>query len=469
MKALDAYSAAASRGAHTNSGNGATFTPVDIGHDTYLGLVDPATAFWSLVRKDRLTAVLAGGPLREAYLEKRDGFRREMHKLRFGLAASAVYFNPTSRCDLDCRYCYIPRETRRSGAHMPRERLFAALEALQAYFERTLDGGAAPQIIFHGAEPLLNKEAVLAAIDRFGGYFRFGVQTNGAAMDQDTLSFITSRGVGLGLSLDGATAATAARTRRTWGGAGVFEKVDALLESLRGYHNYNVICTVTSENMAELAAIVEYFHAKQVPVCMLNPVRLTMPGAREIKPADHELAPHYLAALDRSRQLYRDTGRKLVVANFANVLVSILAPMARRLMCDITPCGGGRAFFAVASNGDLFPCSEFVGVPDYKGGNLFTDGVEAAMASAPFAAMRERLAERIEPCRACALRHFCGAPCPAEAAQLNGGLNTPGGFCELYEEQIRYALRAVAEGVENDFLWDNWDADTVTTFQAGAM
>jgi uncharacterized protein len=50
-----------------------------------------------------------------------------------------------------------------------------------------------------------------------------------------------------------------------------------------------------------------------------------------------------------------------MVANFANILIGILAPTARRLMCDISPCGGGRAFFALAADGGLYPCSEFIG------------------------------------------------------------------------------------------------------------
>ena len=64
-----------------------------------------------------------------------------------------------------------------------------------------------------------------------------------------------------------------------------------------------------------------------------------------------------------------------MVANFANILIAILAPTARRLMCDISPCGGGRSFFALAPNGDLFPCSEFIGLPAFAGGNLFRDKI----------------------------------------------------------------------------------------------
>ncbi len=48
---------------------------------------------------------------------------------------------------------------------------------------------------------------------------------------------------------------------------------------------------------------------------------------------------------------------------------------------------------------------------------------------------------------------------------MNGGMNRPGAFCELYEEQVRYAMRLIADGKENDFLWDGWDSGTSTTLE----
>lgn len=57
-----------------------------------------------------------------------------------------------------------------------------------------------------------------------------------------------------------------------------------------------------------------------------------------------------------------------------------------------------------------------------------------------------------------------GSPCPAEAHEMNDGMDKIGGFCEFYEEQARYAFRLIADGKEGDYLWDGWDRDTKTTF-----
>ncbi len=466
---IEKREAAPSRGRFINSGNGPTLQPIDIGHPDYLALVDPRTAFWSLVGRGGLAEAMSEGEPLQAYRKKAAAFAREMDVLRFGLKPSAVYFNPTERCNLNCSYCYIPETMRSGGRHMSQERLLQALGRLRDYFKRTLPEGSVPQIVFHGAEPLLNREAVFAGIEAFDQEFRFGVQTNATLLDDAAVEFLTHRNVSIGLSLDAPSPAIADRTRKDWSGQGVYGKTTEAMERLRGYAAWSVICTVTRENARQLTQMVDFLHDRQVPTCLMNIVRCTLPPAREVKPTDAAAAKSFLAALDRSFQLYRETGTKLVVGNFANILLAILAPTARRLMCDISPCGGGRCFFAVTPSGDMFPCSEFIGLESFSGGNLFEHEIEQVLESRPFRLVTGRKVEEIEPCGDCAIRHFCGSPCPAEAQEMNGGMDRTGAFCEFYEEQVRYAFRVIADGRENAYLWDGWDDGTKTTFELPAV
>jgi uncharacterized protein len=464
MSKAVSHGAAPSRGRFLNSGTGPHLEPIDIRHDTYVALIEPDSAFWALVRKDALADTLIDRDFSKAIAKANPGFTREMQAIRFGLLPSAVYFNPTERCNLNCRYCYIPETLRRDGQHMSRERMFEALDKLKVYFKTTMPKGKLPQIVFHGAEPMLNRDALFASIERYQDSFRFGVQTNGTLLDESAIEFLTGHGVGIGLSLDAPTPAVSNRTRRSWDGKGVFGAVETAIDRLKGYPGFNVIATVTRENLGSLNALVDYFHSREVPACMLNIVRCTLPGARKVKPDDAKAAQAFMKALDHSHELYKKTGRKLVVANFANVLVSILAPAARRLMCDISPCGGGRCFFALAPDGGLYPCSEFIGLPEFNGGNLFQDKISDVLKTTAFTKVSERKVEDIEPCNRCAIRHFCGSPCPAEAHEMNGNMNRTGAFCEFYEEQIRYAFRLIADGIADDYLWDGWDQSTRTSF-----
>ncbi|MCQ9207570.1 MAG: peptide-modifying radical SAM enzyme CbpB [Omnitrophica bacterium] len=438
---------------------------MDIKHRDYVGIVSGDAAFWALVKSGQLDKVFTDPACLREYRKKRKTFIDEIKKLRFGLIPSAVYFNPTDRCNLNCSYCYIPEKIRKNGRDMSARKLEEALSILKNYFKTTLPKGQKPEIVFHGAEPMLNQKNVFGVIEKFRDDFRFGIQTNGTLFDKEALSFLTSRGINIGLSLDGHIPRVADGMRKTWGGEGVSKKVVEIIKLLKGYDNFSVICTVTKSNMRSLKKITAYLHDLGVSNCLLNPVRCTLQKARESKPKDHEMSKYYLEALDHTYELYRKTGRKLVIANFANILISIMAPAARRLMCDISPCGGGRCFFAVSANGDLFPCSEFIGIKKFKGGNLFKDNIADVLKSRSFALVTDRKIESIRSCSQCAIRHFCGSPCPAEAHEMHGSMNKPGAFCELYEEQVRYALRLIADKKENAYLWNDWDKGMYTNLE----
>jgi uncharacterized protein len=388
-----------------------------------------------------------------------------MQALRFGLTPSAVYFNPTERCNLNCQYCYLPEDMRRTGVDMAEADQTRALEILSDYFHSSMPAGSVPpQIIFHGSEPMLRQETIFPAIEKYSHRFRFGIQTNATLLDEAALGFIREHEVSLGISLDAHLAEVNDRTRKTWGQKSVFGQVSKVLEKLAGYANYSVICTVTQSNVAHLTDIVDFFHRHEVRVAMLNPVRCTQIGGQLAKPADQVLAEHFVAALDRSWELYQQTGRRLVIANFANILIGIAAPTARRLMCDISPCGGGRCFFAVAATGDLFPCSEFIGLPEFQGGNIFVDNVADVLASPPFRRITGRKVEDFEPCGSCTIRHFCGSPCPAEVYTTSGTMHAPAPYCEFYVEQVKYAFRVLAEERLEGFLWEGWNDGTEKIF-----
>jgi len=443
-------------GVPLNAGAGPHFDVLEIGDPDYVGLIEADTAFWVLAPRDQALDMLLGAELPQAYLEKEARLAADLTNVRFGLLPSAVYFNPTERCNLDCGYCYLPREARRRGADMTPARLLEALGLLADYFESTLPEGARPQLVFHGSEPLLTKDAVFQGMEKYKGRFRFGVQTNALLLDREARDFLVSQGAGIGISLDGPTPEVADRTRRTWGGSGVFAQTVKALEDLAGYPGLNVITTVTKENIRVLPELVEFFHRHGVTNALLNPVRGTQLGGRDLMPDQGEMAYYFFKALDRTYELYQETGRKLVVGNFANLLLGLTAPGARRLMCDISPCGGGRCFFAVGAQGEVAPCSEFLGLQEFHGGNLFDTPLSALVKTPAFTRITTRVAEGIDPCKRCAVRHFCGAPCPAEVYAMNGRLDAPAALCDFYAGQARYAFRVIAQGRLDDYLWDGW-------------
>ena len=296
-------------GVPVNAGAGPHFDVLEIGHDDFVALINADTAFWVLAPRDQALAYLLGAELPQMFLEKEARLASDLNNVRFGLLPSAVYFNPTERCNLNCGYCYLPEEARRAGDHMDPARLMESLEILQDFFKSTLPEGARPQLVFHGAEPLLAKDAVFQGIEKYGDYFRFGVQTNATLLDQEAKDFLVAHGVGIGLSLDGPTGAVADRTRRTWGGTGVFAETVKALEDLVDYPGLNLITTVTKENVRHLPELVEFLHSRGVGNALLNPVRGTQMGGRNLMPDQAELAHFFFKALDRTYELAQETGQ----------------------------------------------------------------------------------------------------------------------------------------------------------------
>lgn len=444
-----------------NTGENLRLAPLDIGHKEYCAIVEPESAFWALVKKNHFSKTLFSKKFHNGLSAKIAEYKKEINDLRFNLKPSAVYFNPTDRCNLNCKYCYIPEDMRRDGIQMPFEKMNEAMEKIKDYFKKNLPANRKAQIVFHGAEPTVNKDVMFKIIEKYSQDFIFGIQSNGTLIENSDADFIKTHGVMIGLSLDGPDRGVSDKSRINWEGKGSFEKVEQTIAKFANYDGLSVICTMTDLNLNKLSDTIEYFHDKGVKTCLLNAVRCTQKAARTIKPSDAKLAKSFIKALEKSRKLYKKTGRKIVVANFANILLAILAPSGRKLMCDISPCGGGRCFFAVSASGDIFPCSEFIGVPEFCGGNIFKKSIEQILESNIFKEMTGRVAENITFCKDCAIRNFCGAPCPAEAYTMNGGLNQRGAFCEFYEEQTRFAFRLVADRIYEDFLPDNWDKDMI--------
>ncbi len=105
-----------------------------------------------------------------------------------------------------------------------------------------------------------------------------------------------------------------------------------------------------------------------------------------------------------------------------------------------------RSFFALATNGDLFPCSEFIGAPAFAGGNLFEQPIEEILESPAFRLVSGRKVEDIAGCDLCPIPPFLRVSLSGRAPEMNGGMEQKGAFCAFYEEQVRYALRLIADG-----------------------
>lgn len=155
-----------------------------------------------------------------------------------GRVPSYVIMQPTTLCNLDCAYCYLPH--RAHNRPMP----VAVAEAVAA----TVNGWAAlaPRfsVVWHGGEPLAAGREFLAALMRPFRGVEHHIQTNATLLDDAWCEFLRAHEVRVGLSIDGPRALTAGRVLR--GGAPAYDRIRAGIEALRRHGiPFAVLCVVS--------------------------------------------------------------------------------------------------------------------------------------------------------------------------------------------------------------------------------
>lgn len=410
-------------------------------------LIDPDNVFWA-IQPDGLRGPGCAIDTKVATMYERvkDKIDKEMNDFRFGTELTAVYVDPTDRCNANCPYCYVPAKTRKSGRTMSKDELFLVMDKIAEHFKGRKKKAV---IVYHASEPLIAKDILFESIEKFRKQFKFGIQTNATLLEEQDVKFLKKERVGMGISLDSSSLSVNNRLRRNWSDGGNFKAAVKAIEMFDGYEGLNVITTMTKFNLTGLSDTVEFLHSKKVPCVLMNPVRLTQVNSRRVRPNEALMTKHFIKAVDKAIELSKLSPRQIIVGNFANVILSIVAPTARRLMCDISPCGGGRCFLTITASGEMIPCGEFIGLKGFSGGNIFEKGISIkdAVGSKPFERIRGRFVEKISECKICAIRNICGAPCPAELHSL-GDMYKPSVFCEFYKKIIAHAFELISEGKE---------------------
>ena len=107
----------------------------------------------------------------------------------------------------------------------------------------------------------------------------------------------------------------------------------------------------------------------------------------------------------------------------------------------LTGCGAGTEYLAVTPNGDIYPCHQFAGLPDFLIGNVF-EGIKRQE-------IREKFAHNCvlnkEHCQKCFAKYYCGGGCAANAYNFTGGIEGQYEMgCELTKKRLELSLAVAA-------------------------
>jgi uncharacterized protein len=173
-----------------------------------------------------------------------------------------LVIQPTARCNLDCRYCYVP--DRDDPTRLPTallEQLFRAVRR-----SKLLNGQEDLPVLWHAGEPLaaglrFYHEAFDLIDDILDGQFNVhhSMQTNATLINSAWCELFRARNVAIGVSIDGPREIHDAN-RKTRAETGSFDAAKRGVEVLRAHDmGISVLSVLTSQNITRPDEMFEFF------------------------------------------------------------------------------------------------------------------------------------------------------------------------------------------------------------------
>lgn len=353
----------------------------------------------------------------------------------------ALCLHVSHDCNLRCGYCFA--STGDFGTGRKTMDIETAEKAID--FVVTRSGPRRNiEVDFFGGEPLMAMDTVKHTIayaraleESTGKRFRFTITTNGMLLNDRTIEYINQEMSNVVLSLDGRPEVHD-RERVTASGKGSYEMIVPKFQKLvagRGAKDYYLRGTFTrlNEDFADDVMHIASLGFKNISV---EPVV----GRRgEPYALPEEDLPKLEAEYERLANLLQEHPE----INFFHFNVDLeQGPCAIK---RLRGCGAGCEYVAITPEGDIYPCHQFVGNPDYKLGSL-SEGTFNMELSGRFAALN---IDTREECQNCWARFYCSGGCSASNFTVNGDIKRPHRVgCALERKRLEcaIALKAVAAG-----------------------
>ena len=341
-------------------------------------------------------------------------------------------------CNLRCQYCFAGTGDFGTGHRMEMSEEVGkkAIDFLLAQSQ----GRRNLEVDFFGGEPLLNFEVVKKIVDyarskeqAHGKQFRFTITTNGMLLDDGKIDFLNREMSNIVLSIDGRREVND-RVRSRVNGDGCYDAILPKFQRLvqrRGDGQYYVRGTFTKYNL-DFAQDVLHLNAcgfDQVSVepVVADPAQPYALTQEDLPAVAREYERLALELLERKR-----SGHGF---NFFHFMLDLdQGPCAIK---RLRGCGAGNEYCAVTPDGEVYPCHQFVGHPQWKMGDVFTGQVDQTL--------KERFAAATvlgkEECRSCWAKFYCSGGCNANNQTYRGDILKPHTLsCEMEKKRLECAI-----------------------------
>ena len=347
-------------------------------------------------------------------------------------------------CNLRCKYCFG------DGGSYGQERAVMSPETGRKAVDFLIEKSGPRKHLemdFFGGEPLMNMKTVKAVTEyvhqrekETGKTIKLTMTTNGMLLNDENIKWLNDNNFAVVLSLDGRKAVHDA-VRPTAGGQGSYDRVvknfHKFVDSRQGGSSdyrgsYSFLRGTYTHKNLDFTKDVLAMRDEGFDTLSMEPVVLK--DNPELAITEEDL-PRVREEYDRLTKAYMDAhkaGKGFFFFHF-NMDLSNGPCVAKRL----SGCGAGHEYMAVAENGDLYPCHQFVGREKYRLGSL-DEGVTDTHWPQYF---RESHVLNKPKCRDCWCRFFCSGGCHANADLFHGEIRDVYEVgCEIQRKRLECAL-----------------------------
>ena len=340
-------------------------------------------------------------------------------------------------CNLRCEYCFA--ETGDFGMGRSLMSLETGKKAIDFLLEKS-GNRENLELDFFGGEPLMNFDVVKEIVKyakknkkEYGKNFRFTVTTNGLLLTDDKIDFINKEMSNVVLSIDGRKCVND-RMRHRVDGTGCYDTiVEKFRETVdaRGDKEYYVRGTYTKYN---LDFSEDVFHLYEQGFDQISVEPVVAPETAPYALTEKEL-PAIFAEYDKLAERLLENDKNGKHFNFFHFMLDLdQGPCAIK---RLRGCGCGNEYVAISPNGDIYPCHQFVGIDEWKMGNLneetFDYKIKDYFASAHIYTKEE--------CKKCWAKFYCSGGCNANNYIYAGDVhNAYKMSCEIEKKRLECAI-----------------------------
>ena len=345
-------------------------------------------------------------------------------------------------CNLKCKYCFA--EEGEYHGHRSLMSIEVGKKAIDFIIANSKHRKNI-EIDFFGGEPLMNWEMVKQTVTyarekekETGKNFRFTMTTNGMLLNDEIIDYLNENMHNVVLSLDGRKEVND-KMRQTINGKGSYDiilpKFKKLVEK-RGNKSYYLRGTFTHHNL-DFSEDVK--HMKELGFDEVSVEPVVAPSEMDYALTTEDV-PKLCKEYEKLAKYILTKTRQEDGFNFFHFMVDLEGgPCIHKRLAG---CGSGTEYLAVTPEGDLYPCHQFVGMDEFKMGNV-EDGVTNVNLRKKFEKCNVYSKDE---CKSCWAKFFCSGGCAANSYNFHGDIHHVYEIgCELQKKRLECAIGIKAE------------------------